>query len=231
MLVALLSPAAAATLAHCGGATRAFSADASATDGAAGDTTTTGDDGGDSGGCVFGPCDDGPPPVGPFAPCSATRPDAGSPCTTEGELCEYGADFFIACDRVFVCGNGVWRPLNQGLCTAFPDGGDASCPATWSAANALVDAGVCPALDCEYAEGTCACLSYCGSAGQAPKQPLTGGAWECKSAVAACPSPRPRVGTACDTDAGCDYGWPCGCGTQQGCVQGVWRGGATPVCP
>ena len=226
LLVALLSPAALATAVHCGGGGRAFPDDASA-DGTAGGLA--GDAASTDSACVFGFCDE-PRPWGPFEPCPPAAPEAGTSCTTEGELCEYGSDFFIACDAVLACGDGVWHALGgSGSCYAFPDGGEAGCPATWSEASALVGPGGCPARDCQYTEGYCACGTYCGGVGQI--RPQTSGYWQCKAAEAGCPSPRPIVGSPCDTDAGCDYGWPCGCGEGQRCVQGVWQGEATPVCP
>jgi hypothetical protein len=235
ILVALVSPAALVAVAHCGGATRTF---AGAGDGST-DATAQGEGSAGGGDAACGPfgCDE-PQPVGPFAPCSPTPPEAGTPCAVPGEQCEYGGGFLLQCNPVLSCYGGVWTsPVGNGCALdPFADAGDAGCPATWSESNGFVGSGTCPALDCEYPEGYCACQNYCSGAGQAPtprQRPrrTVSGAWACKASVPPCTTPRPLLGTPCDTDAACDYGWPCGCGERQSCVQGVWQGAPIPVCP
>jgi hypothetical protein len=228
LLVTLLPMAAGAGTLHCSGATSAGYAEPE------GGASEGGAPGGDSAAadsaCTFGFCDE-LPPVGPFAPCAATPPEAGTPCTTEGERCEYGGSVVVACDLVMACSAGVWHTASTGPCTGPALLGDAGCPPSWLAATTL-DGGPCPALDCQYPEGYCSCEGSCGSGGQSPgPHPLVSPPWSCKASVPGCPSPRPPIGTACDTDAGCEYGWSCGCGTLQACTQGVWQGVATPGCP
>jgi hypothetical protein len=224
MLTVLLSAGVLAAAVHCGGRAQGGAVDAS------GDATAQAEAsaGGDAGGgdvCV--------------GPCSPTQPEAGSACTVEGLQCEYGGGLLLECNAVLVCDGGAWTPQIGGFCNyaPFADAGDAGCPATWSGANGFLDSGMCPALDCEYAEGYCACLTYCLNGGQAPgprppprRRVTVTGMWDCRAAAPPCALPRPLLGTPCDTDASCDYGWTCGCGDHQSCVQGVWQGVPFPAC-
>lgn len=176
-------------------------------------------------GCL-GSCGD----AAPYGPCPLTAPSPGSACPSPGEQCEYGTNWWIGCNQVFRCSPaGTWSPQPPMQVCAYPDASQ-GCPATYAEATGI-DAGngMCPAAECEYAEGSCACLAACG--GGAKRLDLVGN-WYCQPATPECPSPRPDLGTACDGDGGlCQYGLPCGCGSQLACVGGVWRGGATPACP
>ncbi len=95
-----------------------------------------------------------------------------------------------------------------------------------------MDAGLalCPAPECQYPEGYCVCMTACGGGGQVRAE--IAGRWFCGQATPGCPSPRPDLGTACEeAGGGCLYGDQCNCGENLRCTDGVWQGGATPVCP
>jgi len=203
--------------------------DASADGTAAGDAGATGDatvaDVDEEDACVGFGCEQAE--AAPIVPCPASPPTLGSPCD-QGEACEYGSSWWLECNTAFGCIGGQWRPVHPTACTWLDGGG--TCPATFAQASAL-DAGFeCPAADCQYPEGYCECLVGCGGGGQIRK-PLIAGRWACAAATAECPSPRPLLGTACEGDASCNYGWPCGCGQMEECRQGVWEGMSSPVCP
>lgn len=235
-----LAAAAAAMLTACGGATSTRSTEDASTDGPLTplDGTANGPDGagadagasGDAAACGF--CVDASSDV-QLSVCPSSPPTAGSTCTlAEGEECEYGSSWWLSCDLVLRCQGGTWqRSEPGGQCFGQDAGG--SCPATWAEASAI-DAGAgvvaCPAPDCQYPEGYCECLAGCGGGG-APHPELLMGRWYCTPATPECPSPRPDLGTACSSDAGCQYGQPCGCGQQLQCVDGVWQGYPTPPCP
>jgi hypothetical protein len=222
--IALVAAFAAVLLAHCGGgSTTSFPV----TDAAADVTTAGADDAGDGApACTFGCAADASVP---FVLCPASPPQAGAPCAVPGESCEYGTSFWLECNQVLQCLNGVWRQEYAGVsCTWLDAGGP--CPATWQQANALDASASCPIADCQYLEGYCECGAACGSGGQRHGrnvfvQP------RCAAAASGCPSPRPRLGTACTGHEDCTYGWPCGCGQMQQCVDGVWQGAPTPACP
>jgi hypothetical protein len=218
-------------LCGCGGSTAAgadaAASDAPAPDGASSDLDATTDAMG-----FFG--DDaalGGPDVAhvPLVACPPSPPEAGTPCSVPEEGCEYGTSFAIWCDQVMRCTFGTWKTEFTGDGCPFEDGG--ACPATFSEALAL-EAGVgsCPAFDCQYPEGFCECLTGCGGGALLPALPT--GDWQCRARSAGCPSPRPRVGTPCETDAGvCMYGWACSCGETLQCEDGVWAGDKSPPCP
>jgi hypothetical protein len=214
----VVTAAALAFLAHCGaGHTLAFAP----TD--AGPDRTTGggtDDGGDDGASVCSFCHVNDARV-PFVLCSASPPEAGTPCAVPDEACEYGTSWSLECNLVLRCMQGIWREEFSGAPCPRLDAGS-GCPATWQQANA-VDAAACPATDCQYPEGYCECGAACGHGGEQP--------WQCTPATSDCPSPRPRLGSACTGSASCAYGWSCVCGQQQGCVDGVWQGDLDPPCP
>jgi hypothetical protein len=171
-----------------------------------------------------------------FPGCPADAPSIGDPCTTEDLVCEYGPSWWVACNALLKCKAGSWQkdpfsaaaPCDDGQ----PDDGG-PCPATWAEAS-VIEAGLfCPAADCQYPEGYCECVSHCGGGGGRKKPEMLMGDWRCQPATPECPSPRPLLGTACDEhDAGtCMYSWPCGCGQNQSCQDGVWQGYPSPPCP
>ncbi len=169
--------------------------------------------------------------------CPATPPSAGTSCSAVGEDCEYGSSWWLWCNLVVQCtADAGWQPVSEhigGGC-AEPDAGDAggTCPSTWAEATTM-DAGsaMCPAVNCNYPEGSCACILGCGCAGQRQEMDLHG-AWFCTPTPPGCPSPRPDLGTACtNAGPGCTYGRTCGCGIGVSCVDGVWQGELTTCCP
>lgn len=206
-----------------GGAT-GTGGDASRDASSASDATFPRDAAPDSGGCMTLGCD---VDAFPGVPCPTTAPTPGAACSFPPESCEYGTSGVVPCNQVFECQQGTWHVVFQGQCPSL----DAAtgCPATFAEA---ADAGAsgCPTASCEYPEGYCMCLEVC-SVGQ--KRPYSGGAWYCAPATAACPSPRPDLGTPCSQDAGaCLYGVTC-CqpGEELECVGGVWTGYPVGTCP
>lgn len=164
-----------------------------------------------------------------YVVCPSTPPALGSPCSAIGEECEYGSSWWLGCNLVLRCTASGWQQGPEPDCP-FPDAGG-SCPATFVEANAT-DAGpfACPAAECQYPDGYCVCMSHCGGGGQWHLDLV--GDWYCAQAVPECPSPRPDLGTSCtQPGAGCIYGEMCGCGLQLACVDGVWQGEETAVCP
>jgi len=232
-LGALLALAAAA--AACGGVTNTGSGGSDAStdrtlpghDAAADVTTPV-----DTGRCDF--CDAGHETSSPLPPCPSAPPTVGEGCPDEGEQCEYGPHWWLVCNDVYRCSMGSWQKVTLGYpgpCTELT-GDTGACPATWAEAHAI-DAGlICPAGECQYPEGNCACLDGCGGGGRG-RPPGIMGRWYCTPATAQCPSPRPLLGTTCDeSDASfCTYGGYCGCGQQLECKGGVWQGEPIPPCP
>jgi hypothetical protein len=164
--------------------------------------------------------------------CPASPPTVDASCapTPSGEQCEYGPSWWLACNDVLRCTSGTWHGgagLGPGPCGQLDAG---TCPATWAEASDVDAATGCPAVDCQYPEGACECLSGCGGGGQLRE--LVSGSWMCQAATTECPSPRPHLGTPCsDATASCQYGWPCGCGQHLECKDGVWQGDSLPPCP
>jgi hypothetical protein len=163
--------------------------------------------------------------------CPAAAPQLGSACSLPEQECEYGSSWWLGCNLIVRCAQGVWQKAPAEQACEQQDAGGA-CPATWDEASDL-DAGIglCPAPGCQYAEGYCECLLACGGGGAIPR-PQLAGHWYCAAATPQCPSPRPDLGTSCgDSDASCQYGTPCGCGEQLFCIDGVWQGFSLPPCP
>jgi hypothetical protein len=179
-------------------------------------------------GCSFGcPTDGGPLPACPAAP-----PTPGTPCSSANEVCEYGTSWWYVCNTVLECSGGTWRnAVSPGNPQCGPFDAGTTCPATWAEANtADATPPTCPFVTCVYpGEGFCGCGIGCGGGG-APRPAVTG-IFLCFEAGAACPEPRPLMGTPCSGDTFCEYGGGCGCGQQQRCVGGIWQGGPTPPCP
>jgi hypothetical protein len=235
--------AAFALLAHCGGAavSGAGAADGSVTAEAAPpiDVATPPLDAGTTSdatqACGFS-CEGGAADAPTFSPCPpGAPPPAGTPCSAPGEKCEYGTSWWLDCNVVAECLDGVWKPAPSGPSCPFGDAGDAggSCPATWNEASALDASAGCPASDCQYPQGACVCITGCMMGGKSPIKngPIANGVWTCAPSTADCPTPRPALGTACHSSASCQYGSSCGCGELVSCMEGVWQGEMTPPCP
>jgi hypothetical protein len=219
-----------AVLAHCGGATQSADSADSSTDGTAHGDAYAPPESGD-GSCDDGDAGDSDGARVPYVLCPVSPPEAGAACGVPGESCEYGPSWWLECNHVLRCTQGAWQDWSGGeVCPSY-DGGPA-CPATYAEALAIDGSAGCPAHDCQYPEGYCECGGPgCGGGGIHEPLPLYGLAWTCAPATSQCPSPRPHLGTACSGEAGCSYGWACGCGQQQQCVDGVWQGNPLPPCP
>jgi hypothetical protein len=146
--------------------------------------------------------------------CPAMEPAVGDPCDSFLD-CEYGDDPRFECNRVYACASGHFQ--------TFFRSNDAGCPTTLAAGcppsrASLTTGAACTAmgLQCTYVEGECDC---------APGTYDAGSSWFCLSynslvdSDAACPVPRPRLGTACSLQADCTYESNC---TFQACSCGRW---------
>jgi hypothetical protein len=158
--------------------------------------------------------------------CPSTPPIQGMACGTVGETCEYGSAWWLHCDTVVKCGTDhLWMPteLGTGSC---PGEGAPSCPATYASA---LGAGECAGpADCDYPQGHCTCLGYCG--GPPPPGPVPS-TFHCSAAPSGCPVPRPRAGTACATEGKtCEYMLGCCGGTVLQCTSGEWQAQQPPIC-
>jgi hypothetical protein len=191
--------------------------------------TEASDDAADASSCGFS-CDEGADVA--LSVCPASAPPIGSACALpEQEQCEYGGSWWLGCNVILRCAQGTWQasPAEQ-PCTQQDAGGE--CPATFAGASGGdAGLGMCPAPGCQYPDGYCECLVGCGGGGAIHLKPQIAGHWYCAAATAQCPTPRPDLGTACDSDASCQYGTACGCGEQLFCTGGVWQGFSLPPCP
>jgi hypothetical protein len=175
--------------------------------------------------CVGGQCAD-PSPAVPQV-CDADsgtylghRPVQGQPCMTEGLVCELGESPVVLCDTLATCKDGAWQLSAPDLTDPACAPASGSCPSSLDALDGSVGEP-CTALDvhCDYAGRRCECAQNA----PVPGWPET---WMCQppplvdpSGTEVCPTPRPRIGTACPiADVSCDYG---ACqirgGSQQGC--------------
>jgi hypothetical protein len=228
----------------CGGSTAQTTADGSvdAMNPTGFDAPSSVESGADSGGeagadsadgCSFGCNDAGAAgEAAADAPsCPATPPAPQSPCSVPNIVCEYGSSWWLACNAVFVCQGGTWQGSSDGTC-ALVDAGT-TCPDTFDQARSADAAlGMCPfANTCIYPEGFCGCGLACGGHGGIPGE--VPGFYACIPSTPNCPEPRPLSGTPCDLDAStyCSYGFACGCGQEQHCVDGLWRASPAPACP
>lgn len=154
--------------------------------------------------------------------CPAHAPTANAKCTDNGLECEYGSSPDIDCNQLAECENNLWTYAASGTCTM------STCPATY---DKITDSARCDmaGVSCAYPQGTC----VCGSSGP-PRVSLDGSTfgptWSCQPATAACPSPRPDIGTACSTPTQlCNYG-SCEGGIAIECKDGTWQRVLT-ACP
>jgi len=148
-------------------------------------------------------------PADPGFGCPLTVPVEGLPCGATPSRCEYGDDPREGCNTVATCTPTGWRvqqpatdpasgcPTPQPACPpTFPDSPDASfsCPSGLS-------------FECVYPEGECICY---------------GGGLQCAPDPNDCPTTRPRAGTPCAADGGCQaWGGGCTWGAML-CRCGVW---------
>jgi hypothetical protein len=172
--------------------------------------------------------------------CPPTMPAEGTGCTKDQLICEYGDDFDPQCNTIRVCSGGKWA-------SSISFGGPAMCPSglptipqnptECAATRTQVPEGTActGSTSCAYDGSTCFCGRFCPS--YPIRQPdcdpdagITMGCcnaqvvWNCFDGPAFCPTPRPRVGTACTTEgASCAVSAPAECGqaTLQ-CKMGVW---------
>ena len=143
--------------------------------------------------------------------CPLTVPAQGSPCGRSTSPCEYGDDPREGCDTLVICTPSGWSvqqpatdpasgcPTPQPACPpTFPDSPDASVSCTSGGLS----------YGCVYPEGNRLCF---------------GGSVNCIARPNDCPSTRPRAGTPCATDSGCQQwgdscSWgamPCECGARR----------------
>jgi hypothetical protein len=173
--------------------------------------------------------------------CPQTEPSAGTPCSTGGTVCEYpnGAlQFDPACSSIVKCTdvgledapNTTWVSVQFGLfgvgSMCQPDGPNpSSCPATFAELANGADAG--SASFCLYSNGACSDGYSCNTPADLPG-PAN---WYCTAASATCPFPRPRLGSPCTANQGCEYADDPAFGEySQSCVDGAWQGGYYPSC-
>ncbi len=168
--------------------------------------------------------------------CPTTPPEQGTACPV-GRACEYGSSWWFECNFVTLClgtgpqGQGQWRvEYDGGQCPWLDSGGP--CPATWEeASSADAMPSTCPFVTCVYPEGFCGCGIGCGGGGGLPRPLDVSGTFTCSPSTPSCPEPRPLSGTPCDGGEGCNYGFACGCGQMQECVDGLWQASRAAPCP
>jgi hypothetical protein len=190
-----------------------------------------GDDGGGSGGGEGGPAPNAPD-------CPTTEPAQGSPCNKDGLLCEYGDDFNPICNSIAVCSGTKWaRPILGGgggpdVCPSKPLPTSKPNPSDCAATRASVPTNTACSTQsvCAYDGSTCQCGAYCPSfpVGQPPCNPDAGVTmnccdtskivWYCFDGPPYCPTPRPRIGSACAKD-----GDQCAVEPAQECGQAIMR--------
>ncbi|MGH7285229.1 MAG: hypothetical protein ACRELY_27215 [Polyangiaceae bacterium] len=154
--------------------------------------------------------------------CPGSIPAAGTPCTIDGLICEYGSSDLEFCNTVAKCTSGTFdiTPPEDACQNELDAGG--TCPATLGE----IEAGsACPTFGqaCTYAEGSCGCGFVNHSADE----------WVCDTSPGAgCPTPRPKLGSTCSPNGlMCDYGACTILGNpDMACDGGVWFDVTVP-CP
>jgi hypothetical protein len=182
----------------------------------------SGNPGSDSSSDAPVPGTDSSVPPGGF--CPSTLPTSDAACSPVGLVCEYGSNPNSQCDMLYGCTSSGWS--DETTKSACPT---TECPASYASVSGPSQDHPCTVngAECSYpTQGTCLCTSDPGGL------PTTGGPlWECTAATAMCPSPRPRLGSACSTEgASCDYG-ACTGGIEIVCKGGYWLRDEMVACP
>jgi hypothetical protein len=154
--------------------------------------------------------------------CPASPPAGGGSCPNTGLECEYGTNPNPTCNELYDCTNSGWLNASPPV-TCAPQ---SECPANYL--GPMSQNQPCPTseedLTCAYPQGTC----ICSEGGLAREG---GPFWTCIATTPTCPSPRPRVGTACsDPGTQCNYG-SCEGGITIVCEDGVWQEDNMVACP
>ena len=233
-LVTFVLAGAAALASACSTKTNGASSGGGGGGGDGGDLTDAGTDGSFTVGC---------PSTPPWTRTAANGPK--NPCSKEGQLCEYGTDFFPGCNTIVQCIDGEWSvpslPGGGGSTTCGSSGpppvppNAAECPAT----RAQVTTGdACTATStCAYDGARCSCGVFCPSypVGQQPCNPDAGittnccdlskpKTWFCFDGPKSCTAPRPHLGDPCTTGDTCALGPPVECGQSVlACTDGTWQ--------
>ena len=156
-------------------------------------------------------------------PCPSTAPSAGSTCgaALSGDGCEYGDDPNLSCNTVATCSGGSWTvKASDGSPTCPTPAATGACPASYAAAQTT---GACTqsGLACAYPQGRCECAEATGGPPTVGPQKIE---WLCDDPPSGCPSPRPKVGSACAQSGSCSYG---ACtipgGVTLACTGGTWQ--------
>jgi hypothetical protein len=159
--------------------------------------------------------------------CPKVVPQDGASCEHRGLTCETGGGLHQRCSTIFSCGDALdpTSPTHTAWSVTPPAAGcmqanDPACPADFATAPVAKD---CPqeGLACDYDQGRCECV---------PCNP-TGNQWRCRSwsdttIGSGCPSERPAMGTACDSDGViCRYDDLCrvSLGPDLVCFDGLWQ--------
>jgi hypothetical protein len=159
--------------------------------------------------------------------CPTNDPILGTPCSVDTLQCEYPKPIYldklqydVTCDTVHTCASGTWTDPAIATMACNPDTvNSTACPARF---DEITNGGGCPeaGLQCEYTLGFCTCAAVTLGGVALPVD--AGSSWTCEPG-AGCPSPRPRLGSACPTDGqACTYE---ACAYAQTCRLGVWQGG------
>ncbi len=168
---------------------------------------------------------------GPATACPASPPAVGAPCDLTYE-CEYGTDPDVDCDTVYSCAADdagkaahTWFVSTKPLATGCSTTNAAACPASYADLGATCSSS---GLTCTYPQARCSCSLACGM------EEGENLAWCCPDAPEGdgCPSPRPRLGTACTgASDDCDYGM-CSGNVGESCGDaGVWAPVVQFGCP
>jgi hypothetical protein len=153
-------------------------------------------------------------------PCPEAIPSAGGSCVKTGIICEYGSQADYECNSIATCSPSLAWVITPPSCS-LPDGGSA-CPA--SASDVPTGQSCSTLAECDYATTRCACSAQQSG----PVETVDGSVvdlWVCENPGSGCPTPRPRIGSACSSSgASCNYG-QCSLpdGVTLSCMNGAWE--------